>query len=158
MPNSSNGTFSADSYSSGEPMESYRANHEIETGYYDFSINYYLNGDTCKQALAKVYFNNGTQQGDGTLVGAVTMDLSNSYWDDYDDMPGCYDLDGSMGDFLQCMSDYYSDLFYAGYVHATDDSVGTPPVLVTKPAKGRDSVVFKKKPLSKKPVKPAPVQ
>lgn len=158
MPNSSNGTFSADSYSSGEPVESYHANHEIEAGYYDFSINYYLNGDTCNQALAKVYFNNGTQQGDGTLIGSATMDLSNSYWDDYDDIPGCYGIDGSMGDFLKCMSDYYSDLFYAGYVHASDANGGTPPIMTTKPAKGRQAVVFKKKLLLEKPVKPALTQ
>jgi len=105
-----NGYFSADSAISGDSMEFYQANPQVETGFYDFMVQYYGNGATCNQATAYLYYNNG-------LLGSTNMDLSYSYINT-GDAANC-DAIADLYQYLQCVGTNYSDFLYVGYVQIT---------------------------------------
>lgn len=152
---SPNGTFSEDSNYSGESMEYYHANDEVDPGYYHFEVQYYQWGLDCDQAVAQVVFNDGAQGSEDFVVTSDIMDLSNHSENDPADTPGCQSAP-TLPEYLTCMSDYYSDLFYAGWfvVGEADDTI-FPTTQAPDGEKGR---VSWKKLHTAKPAKAASVR
>lgn len=107
-----NGYFSQDSADSGVSSEYYQANEQVETGYYDFIVRYYDDGDTCSQAEVELFIND-------VSVKTAIMDLSYTY-SGTDDYYNCDD-ESDLYDWLNCMDDY-SDYKYLGYVEITADA------------------------------------
>lgn len=109
-----NGYFSADSADSGVSSEYYQANEQVETGFYYFLANYYDDGASCSQARVKLYLNE-------VYKGYADMDLSNPYPGSGSDTHNCHDL-GTYSQYLQCVSDNYSDYIYLAWAEVTSGS------------------------------------
>lgn len=106
-----NGYFSQDSADSGVSSEYYQANEQVETGYYYFLANYYEDGTGCSQARVKLYL-------DDVYKGYADMDLSNPYPGSSSDTHSCHTLP-TYSQYLQCVSDYYSDYIYLAWAEVT---------------------------------------
>lgn len=97
-----NGHFSADSVNSGESLEYYIANDDIEAGNYHFVVGYYSNGLMCNDAIAYLYFT--PADGETSLVDFEQLNRFNPASNN-----------GCRPDDLLCAVDY-SDFWHAQYI------------------------------------------
>lgn len=79
-PTTPNGTFTPDSFDSGQTYETYIANDTSQAGTYTVLVNYYSNGPTCARATPNVYLYDPIDgYNEFTLIASDVMDLTNPY-------------------------------------------------------------------------------
>lgn len=101
-PSTPNGTFTPDSFDSGQTYETYISNDTAQAGTYTVLVNYYSDGPTCTSANPNIYLYDPIDgYNEFTLIASDVMDLTNPY-----------PLNIACPDLL-CM-DAFSDWWWAG--------------------------------------------
>ncbi|MBU0483454.1 MAG: hypothetical protein KKB30_02935 [Proteobacteria bacterium] len=112
-----NGFLSGDSAETGSSEEYYSANSYVQSGQYDFLVNYYENGHTSSSAEVYLWYRDATIDDQWYSYGPVTLNLSQQYTGDFTDLSTLSDLNA------------YSDWWYRLFTTRMSDLL-QPPVLI----------------------------